>query len=196
MNCCLKPWKEIPQCFSVWRSNVLLSSFFSCTLLFLRTSSVGVSYFELLSLLSLLFFPAVPSIKPSCAFPVCHGAEERCRLVLSYVLEVSSLSDLQWCFSSCTVPRVVFVEYGFESELRQFCLQGLKSVDSSVKKESDLPAADPSTPIPLKYEDESTSGGPECLEKQMALFLDKSKWYCCANKTFPVPCKLLPLHFD
>uniref|UniRef100_A0A8B9U6T2 Erythroid differentiation regulatory factor 1 n=1 Tax=Anas zonorhyncha TaxID=75864 RepID=A0A8B9U6T2_9AVES len=75
--------------------------------------------------------------QPSCTFPVCHGTEERCRLVLSYVLE------------------------------------GLKSVDSSVKKESDLPAADPSTPIPLKYEDESTSGGPECLEKQMALFLDK-----------------------
>lgn len=63
----------------------------------------------------------------------------------------------------------------------------MKSVDSSVKKESDLPAADPSTPIPLKYEDESTSGGPECLEKQMALFLDKSKLYCCANKTFQVP---------
>uniref|UniRef100_A0A8B9MKR7 Erythroid differentiation regulatory factor 1 n=1 Tax=Accipiter nisus TaxID=211598 RepID=A0A8B9MKR7_9AVES len=75
--------------------------------------------------------------QPSCAFPVCHGTEERCRLVLNYVLE------------------------------------GLKSVDSSVKKEGDLPAADPSTPIPLKYEDESTSGGPECLEKQMALFLDK-----------------------
>ncbi|KAJ7405402.1 hypothetical protein WISP_139844 [Willisornis vidua] len=52
-------------------------------------------------------------------------------------------------------------------------IRGLKSVDSSVKKEGDLPAADPSTPIPLKYEDESTSGGPECLEKQMALFLDK-----------------------
>ncbi|KAF4787772.1 Erythroid differentiation-related factor 1 [Turdus rufiventris] len=52
-------------------------------------------------------------------------------------------------------------------------IRGLKSVDSSVKKEGDLPAADPSTPIPLKYEDESTSGGPESLEKQMALFLDK-----------------------
>ncbi|OXB82556.1 UNVERIFIED_CONTAM: hypothetical protein H355_005811 [Colinus virginianus] len=50
-------------------------------------------------------------------------------------------------------------------------IRGLKSVDSSVKKESDLPAADPSTPIPLKYEDESTSGGPECLEKQMALLI-------------------------
>uniref|UniRef100_A0A7M4ES72 Erythroid differentiation regulatory factor 1 n=1 Tax=Crocodylus porosus TaxID=8502 RepID=A0A7M4ES72_CROPO len=75
--------------------------------------------------------------QPSCAFPVCHDTEERCRLVLSYVLE------------------------------------GLKSVDSSIKREGDLPAADPNTPIPLKYEDESTSGGPECLEKQMALFLDK-----------------------
>ncbi|KFP98273.1 Erythroid differentiation-related factor 1, partial [Haliaeetus albicilla] len=82
-------------------------------------------------------YKSVHRIRPSCAFPVCHGTEERCRLVLSYVLE------------------------------------GLKSVDSSVKKEGDLPAADPSTPIPLKYEDESTSGGPECLEKQMALFLDK-----------------------
>lgn len=48
-------------------------------------------------------------------------------------------------------------------------------MDSSIKKESDLPAADPSTPIPLKYEDESARGGPEGLEKQMALFLDKSK---------------------
>lgn len=48
-------------------------------------------------------------------------------------------------------------------------------MDSSIKKESDLPAADPSTPIPLKYEDESTRGSPEGLEKQMALFLDKSK---------------------
>uniref|UniRef100_A0A8C2SNW8 Erythroid differentiation regulatory factor 1 n=1 Tax=Coturnix japonica TaxID=93934 RepID=A0A8C2SNW8_COTJA len=89
-------------------------------------------------------YKSVHRIRPSCAFPVCHGAEERCRLVLSYVLE------------------------------------GLKSVDSSVKKESDLPAADPSTPIPLKYEDESTSGGPECLEKQMALFLDKNT-YCCLS---------------
>ncbi|KAF3828010.1 hypothetical protein GH733_001245 [Mirounga leonina] len=76
-------------------------------------------------------------LKPSCTFPVCHDTEERCRLVLSYVLE------------------------------------GLKSVDSSIKKESDLPAADPNTPIPLKYEDDSTRGGPEGLEKQMALFLDK-----------------------
>uniref|UniRef100_A0A8C0IUS1 Erythroid differentiation-related factor 1 n=1 Tax=Chelonoidis abingdonii TaxID=106734 RepID=A0A8C0IUS1_CHEAB len=77
------------------------------------------------------------TMRSYCAFPVCHDTEERCRLVLSYVLE------------------------------------GLKSVDSSIKKDGDLPAADPNTPIPLKYEDESTSGSPECLEKQMALFLDK-----------------------
>ncbi|KAL8187207.1 UNVERIFIED_CONTAM: Erythroid differentiation- factor 1, partial [Gekko kuhli] len=82
-------------------------------------------------------YKSTHQIRPSCAFPVCHDTEERCRLVLNYVLE------------------------------------GLKSVDSSIKKESDLPAADPSTPIPLKYEDESKSVGPECLEKQMALFLDK-----------------------
>ncbi|XP_059981541.1 erythroid differentiation-related factor 1 isoform X6 [Lagenorhynchus albirostris] len=82
-------------------------------------------------------YKSIHQIRPSCAFPVCHDTEERCRLVLTYVLE------------------------------------GLKSVDSSIKKESDLPAADPNTPIPLKYEDESTRGGPEGLEKQMALFLDK-----------------------
>nr|XP_035125310.2 erythroid differentiation-related factor 1 isoform X2 [Callithrix jacchus] len=82
-------------------------------------------------------YKSIHQIRPSCAFPVCHDTEERCRLVLSYVLE------------------------------------GLKSVDSSIKKESDLPAADPSTPIPLKYEDESTRGGPEGPEQQMALFLDK-----------------------
>ncbi|XP_044301538.1 erythroid differentiation-related factor 1 isoform X1 [Varanus komodoensis] len=81
-------------------------------------------------------YKSTHQIRPSCAFPVCHDTEERCRLVLSYVLE------------------------------------GLKSVDGSIKKEGDLPAADPNTPIPLKYEDESNIG-PECLEKQMALFLDK-----------------------
>ncbi|XP_028916371.1 erythroid differentiation-related factor 1 isoform X2 [Ornithorhynchus anatinus] len=82
-------------------------------------------------------YKSIHQIRPSCAFPVCHDTEERCRLVLGYVLE------------------------------------GLKSVDGSVKRESDLPAADPNTPIPLKYEDESASGGPQTLEKQMALFLDK-----------------------
>uniref|UniRef100_A0A3B3D8N9 Erythroid differentiation regulatory factor 1 n=1 Tax=Oryzias melastigma TaxID=30732 RepID=A0A3B3D8N9_ORYME len=34
-----------------------------------------------------------------------------------------------------------------------YVLMGLKAVDGSIKRESDLPAADPNTPIPLKYED-------------------------------------------
>lgn len=82
-------------------------------------------------------YKSTHQIRPSCTFPVCNDTEERCRLVLGYVLE------------------------------------GLKSIDGSIKKEGDLPAADPSTPIPLKYEDESSNVGSECLEKQMALFLDK-----------------------
>lgn len=46
--------------------------------------------------------------------------------------------------------------------------QGLKAVDGSIKKESDLPAADPNTPIPLKYED-----GSKAVEKGIALLLDR-----------------------
>lgn len=34
-------------------------------------------------------------------------------------------------------------------------------MDSTIKKESDLPAADPNTPIPLKYEDRSEIGAAE-----------------------------------
>uniref|UniRef100_H3A848 Erythroid differentiation regulatory factor 1 n=1 Tax=Latimeria chalumnae TaxID=7897 RepID=H3A848_LATCH len=82
-------------------------------------------------------YKSTHQIRPSSTFLVCHDTEERCRLVLGYVLE------------------------------------GLKTVDCSIKKEGDLPSADPSTPIPLKYEAESKSGGPKALEKQMALFLDK-----------------------
>ncbi|KAG9469815.1 hypothetical protein GDO78_019604 [Eleutherodactylus coqui] len=82
-------------------------------------------------------YKSTHQIRPSCAFPVCSDTEERCRLVLSYVLE------------------------------------GLKSIDCSIKKEGELPAADPNTPIPLKYEDESANVVSECLEKQMALFLQK-----------------------
>ncbi|MEE6486359.1 hypothetical protein FKM82_014582 [Ascaphus truei] len=82
-------------------------------------------------------YKSTHQIRPSCAFPVCSDTEERCRLVLCYVLE------------------------------------GLKCIDGSIKKEGDLPAADPNTPIPLKYEDESANTNPECLEKQMALFLHK-----------------------
>lgn len=39
-----------------------------------------------------------------------------------------------------------------------YVLKGLKAVDGTIKKESDLPAADPNTPIPLKYEDRSAIG--------------------------------------
>lgn len=53
-------------------------------------------------------YKSTHQIRPSCAFPVCRDTEERCRVVLNYVLE------------------------------------GLKAVDGSIKKESDLPAADPS----------------------------------------------------
>ncbi|XP_060697987.1 erythroid differentiation-related factor 1 isoform X2 [Hemiscyllium ocellatum] len=82
-------------------------------------------------------YKSIHQIRPSCAFPVCHDTEERCRVVLNYVLE------------------------------------GLKAVDGSIKKETDLPAADPSIPIPLKYADESECTGHKALKKQIALFLDK-----------------------
>ncbi|KAM3606022.1 uncharacterized protein V6R79_009484 [Siganus canaliculatus] len=67
-------------------------------------------------------YKSTHQIRPSCTFPVSQDKEERCRLVLSYVL------------------------------------RGLKAVDGTIKKESDLPAADPNTPIPLKYEDRSAIG--------------------------------------
>ncbi|XP_043911498.1 erythroid differentiation-related factor 1 [Protopterus annectens] len=76
-------------------------------------------------------------IRSSCAFPVCHDTEERCRLILGYVLE------------------------------------GLRSVDNSIERNGQLPSADPNTPIPLKYEDESDSGNSSDLEKQLSLLLDK-----------------------
>ncbi|XP_020337436.1 erythroid differentiation-related factor 1 isoform X2 [Oncorhynchus kisutch] len=50
-----------------------------------------------------------------------------------------------------------------------YVLKGLKAVDGSIKKESDLPAADPNTPIPLKYED-----GSKAVEKGIALLLDRA----------------------
>ena len=45
--------------------------------------------------------------------------------------------------------------------------QGLKAVDGSIKKESDLPAADPNTPIPLKYEERVAP-----VEKGITLLLE------------------------
>ncbi|KAG7252144.1 hypothetical protein CRUP_032185, partial [Coryphaenoides rupestris] len=57
-------------------------------------------------------------------FPVSLDKEERCRHVLSYVLE---------------------------------------AVDGSIKKDSDLPAADPNTPIPLKYEERGATAAAETV---------------------------------
>ncbi|XP_018414404.1 PREDICTED: erythroid differentiation-related factor 1 [Nanorana parkeri] len=88
-------------------------------------------------------YKSTHQIRPSCAFPVCSDTEERCRLVLGYVLE------------------------------------GFKSIDASIKKEGELPAADPNTPIPLKYQDDSANVVSECLEKQMQLFLHKME---CTDK--------------
>uniref|UniRef100_A0A673MLS8 Erythroid differentiation regulatory factor 1 n=1 Tax=Sinocyclocheilus rhinocerous TaxID=307959 RepID=A0A673MLS8_9TELE len=81
-------------------------------------------------------YKSTHQIRPNYAFPVSQDKEEKCRLVLSYVLK------------------------------------GLKSVDSSIKKESDLPAADPSTPIPLKYEERSQNGARD-VEQEIALLLDR-----------------------
>ncbi|XP_058882199.1 erythroid differentiation-related factor 1 isoform X3 [Acipenser ruthenus] len=80
-------------------------------------------------------YKSTHQIRPNYACPVSHDLEERCRLVLSYVLK------------------------------------GLKAVDGSIKKESELPAADPNTPIPLKYEDITHSA----VEKEISLFLDKDE---------------------
>uniref|UniRef100_A0A8C2JDA3 Erythroid differentiation regulatory factor 1 n=1 Tax=Cyprinus carpio TaxID=7962 RepID=A0A8C2JDA3_CYPCA len=77
-------------------------------------------------------YKSTHQIRPNCAFPVSQDKEEKCRLVLSYVLK------------------------------------GLKAVDSSIKKESDLPAVDPSTPIPLKYEERSQNRTRD-VEKEIEL---------------------------
>ncbi|XP_023697588.1 erythroid differentiation-related factor 1 isoform X2 [Paramormyrops kingsleyae] len=57
-----------------------------------------------------------------------------------------------------------------------YVLKGLKAVDSSIKKESDLPAADPNTPIPLKYEEGSDSTGQNAVEKEISLLLDRGPY--------------------
>ncbi|XP_041116798.1 erythroid differentiation-related factor 1-like isoform X2 [Polyodon spathula] len=80
-------------------------------------------------------YKSTHQIRPNYTCPVSRDLEERCRLVLGYVLK------------------------------------GLKAVDGSIKKESELPAADPNTPIPLKYEDITHS----TVEKEIALFLDKDE---------------------
>ncbi|XP_059215894.1 erythroid differentiation-related factor 1 isoform X1 [Centropristis striata] len=54
-----------------------------------------------------------------------------------------------------------------------YVLKGLKAVDGTIKKESDLPAADPNTPIPLKYEDRNAVGA--CAAEQgISLLLERA----------------------
>ncbi|XP_072292646.1 erythroid differentiation-related factor 1 isoform X2 [Eucyclogobius newberryi] len=54
-----------------------------------------------------------------------------------------------------------------------YVLKGLKAIDLTIKKESDLPAADPNIPIPLKYEERSTTGA--CTpENGLSLLLERT----------------------
>ncbi|MBN3290067.1 EDRF1 factor, partial [Polypterus senegalus] len=74
---------------------------------------------------------------------------------------------------SCTFP----VCHDTEERCRHvlsYVLKGLKAVDSSIEKESELPAADPSTPIPLKYEGLTPIGSSCGMKNEIALFLDKA----------------------
>ncbi|KAJ8360191.1 hypothetical protein SKAU_G00167160 [Synaphobranchus kaupii] len=74
-------------------------------------------------------------------------------------------------------PSYIFpVSHDKEERCRHvlsYVLKGLKAVDSSIKKESDLPAADPNTPIPLKYEERNPSTGPSTVEQEIAPLLDR-----------------------
>lgn len=83
----------------------------------------------------------VSSLQPNCSFPVSQDKEEKCRHVLSYVLKASASHLLHLCelFSTALLITATCIS------------QGLKAVDGSIK-ETDLPAADPNTPIPLKYD--------------------------------------------
>ncbi|XP_072545526.1 erythroid differentiation-related factor 1 isoform X2 [Salminus brasiliensis] len=96
-------------------------------------------------------YTSTHKIRPNCSFPVSQDKEEKCRLVLCYVLK------------------------------------GLKAVDSSIKKESDLPAADPNTPIPLKYEE----SGARAVEKEIALLLDRAA-PCGEGLKLPMRSGMLP----
>lgn len=74
--------------------------------------------------------------------------------------------------SSCAFP----VSQDKEERCRHvlgYVLKGLKAVDNSIKKESDLPAADPNTPIPLKYKDRSATGACSA-ENGLSLLLEKA----------------------
>ncbi|KAK5854164.1 hypothetical protein PBY51_015258 [Eleginops maclovinus] len=69
-------------------------------------------------------------------------------------------------------------------------LKGLKAVDGTIKKESDLPAADPNTPIPLKYEDRNAIGA--CAAEQgISLLLERARaWQ--ADQKLPTRSGMIP----
>ncbi|XP_034093834.1 erythroid differentiation-related factor 1 [Gymnodraco acuticeps] len=69
-------------------------------------------------------------------------------------------------------------------------LKGLKAVDVTIKKESDLPAADPNTPIPLKYEDRNAIGA--CAAEQgLSLLLERAMaWQ--ADQKLPTRSGMIP----
>ncbi|KAG9341859.1 hypothetical protein JZ751_018583 [Albula glossodonta] len=72
-----------------------------------------------------------------------------------------------------------------------YVLKGLKAVDGSIKKESDLPAADPNTPIPLKYEEGSPSTCPSAMEKEIAPLLDRVG-FCQEDFKHPTRSGMIP----
>ncbi|XP_069395248.1 erythroid differentiation-related factor 1 isoform X1 [Paralichthys olivaceus] len=72
-----------------------------------------------------------------------------------------------------------------------YVLKGLKAVDGSIKKESDLPAADPNTPIPLKYEDRNAIGA--CAsEKGISLLLERAVGPMQGDQKHPTRSGMIP----
>uniref|UniRef100_A0A3Q3N7V2 Erythroid differentiation regulatory factor 1 n=1 Tax=Labrus bergylta TaxID=56723 RepID=A0A3Q3N7V2_9LABR len=69
-----------------------------------------------------------------------------------------------------------------------YVLKGIKAVDGSIKKESDLPAADPNTPIPLKYEDRSAAGAC-AAETGISLLLERGQ---SADQKHPTRSGMIP----
>ncbi|RMC11262.1 hypothetical protein DUI87_11380 [Hirundo rustica rustica] len=172
---------ELSEAVGQWQTSSSKNSMFSCTFVNI-TDAVTIINLIIASanyMLSELFQLDEPKKEDSADFPINGNSDE------SYSEEEEEMpdSDENGSYSNSSDPpddnkAVAIIKSVGELSVPEkyksvHRIRGLKSVDSSVKRESDLPAADPSTPIPLKYEDESTSSGPESLEKQMALFLDK-----------------------
>ncbi|XP_072246949.1 erythroid differentiation-related factor 1 isoform X1 [Leuresthes tenuis] len=69
-----------------------------------------------------------------------------------------------------------------------YVMKGLKAVDGTIKKESDLPAADPNTPIPLKYED----GGTSASEKGISLLIERAVGPMQGDQKHPTRSGMIP----